>query len=419
MRTLFYLYNMSDKSSNPFAGFANIAGGISGITGALGGIGSLLFGSSMQRKAMRYQQKLQMELMQKQQEYSRENSLTDYERQRTMLTDTAALQKQGLRDAGINVASLSGGFAPVASTPSTTSPGTPSVPSLPDPVQMLLGATSQIQGSLSNLAQNRIANAQAEQLELQNKITKDSLPELTSGSKGRGLKDYVEGKKAGALMSSDVQKGKDEAGITANELWKSENESAYASVNAYNTANTMLAQALQAKELYEKAKLDKSMRSEELQLFKDSYEYSLAAAKQNVVNLKKQGVVLDTQAEANKASAESSRASAAAALANKNLLDKKAIAQDIENSINGNPKVKEAARQRLINLARQAGPQNFSEYAWSVFNDDKATTAQKWKATGALLLSFFGEAIGTAASSAGKAAGTAAGNVAGLKYLVP
>lgn len=406
-------------NSNPFSGFSNIAGGISGITGALGGIGSLLFGSSMQRKAMRYQQKLQMELMQKQQEYARENSLTDYERQRAMLTDSASLQKQGLRDAGINVASLSGGFAPVASTPSTSSPGTPSAPSSPDPVQMLLGATSQIQNSLSNLSQNRIANAQAEQLELANQITKDSLPELTSGSKGRGLKDYVEGKKAGALLPSDVQKGKAESDITSNDLWKSNNESAYASVNAYNTANTMLAQALQAKELYEKAKLDKSMLAEELQLFKDSYEYSLAAAKQNVVNLKKQGVVLDTQADANKASAEASRASAAQSLANKNLLDKKAIAQDIENSINGNPKVKEAARQRLINIARQAGPQNFSEYAWSVFNDDKATTSQKWKATGALLLSFFGSAIGSAASSAGKAAGNAAGNAAALNAIVP
>lgn len=145
MCTLLIFCNMADKSSNPFAGFANIAGGISGITGALGGIGSLLFGSSMQRKAMRYQHKLQLELMQKQQDYARENSLTDYERQRTMLTDSAALQKQGLRDAGINVASLSGGFAPVASTPSTSSPGTPSAPTPPDPVQMLLGATSQIQ----------------------------------------------------------------------------------------------------------------------------------------------------------------------------------------------------------------------------------------------------------------------------------
>lgn len=419
MCTLFIFKIMADKPSNPFAGFANIAGGISGITGALGGIGSLLFGSSMQRKAMRYQQKLQMELMQKQQEYARENSLTDYERQRTMLTDSASLQKQGLRDAGINVASLSGGFAPVSSTPSTSSPGTPSAPAPPDPVQMLLGATSQIQGSLSNLSQNRLAAAEAEKLELANKITKDSLVEQTSGAKGRGLKDYAEGKKAGALMPSEVQKGKDEAQIIANDLWKSNNDAAYASVNAYNTANTMLAQALQAKELYEKAKLDKSMRAEELQLFKDSYEYSLAAAKQNVVNLKKQGVVLDTQAEANIASAEASRANAAQSLANKNLLDKKSIAQDIENSINGSPKVMEAARQRLINLARQAGPQNFSEYAWSVFNDEKATIAQKWKATGALLLSFFGSVIGTAASSAGKAAGTAAGNVAALKAMVP
>lgn len=396
---------------------SSAAPGLNAVSGIAGGLVSALTGSHNQRKMARYQQKLQMELNEQQQKFARQNAQTDYERQRALVRDNASLERQGRMNAGLSLAGDFGNGSANASP--TSSPSAGSAPSISDPNTSLLSGISQIQASVNSLIQNRAANAGAEAQELQNDITKQALTEKIFGAKGEGLKAGVEGKKAGALLISDVQKGKDEASITANNLWTSNNDAAYASANAFNNANALLSQSLQAKELYEKAKLDKDMTKEQLQLFKDTYEYSVQAAKQNVDNLKKQGVVLDTQAEANKASASQSYANAAAALANKRLLDKKAIAHDIENSINGNPKVKEAARQRLINLARQTGPQNFGEYAWSVFNDDNATTSQKWKATGALLLSFFGGVINTASSSAGKAAGTVAGQAAALNAIVP
>lgn len=281
--------------------FSSGASAASSAVGAVGGVASLLFGASQQRKAARYQQRLQMELNEQQQRFARANALTDYQRQRELTHDTALLEKQGRQAAGLSTAGDFGSGP--ATVNSTAAPSAGSAPSLPDPVSTINTGISQIQSSANSFIQNRAAMANAEAQELQNDITKHALAEKIFGAKGEGLKAGVEGKKAGALLPSDVQKGKDEAQIVANDLWKSNNDAAYASVNAFNNANALLSQALQAKELYEKAKLDKDMRGEELQLFKDSYDYALAAAKQNVVNLKKQGVVLDSQANANNESA--------------------------------------------------------------------------------------------------------------------
>lgn len=389
--------------------FSTGASAASSAVGALGGVSSLLFGASQQRKAARYQQKLQMELNEQQQRFARANALADYQRQRELTHDTALLEKQGRQAAGLSTAGDFGSGP--ATVNSTASPSAGSAPSLPDPNTSILAGISQLQSSANSFVQNRAAMANAEAQELQNDITKHALAEKIIGAKGDGLKAGLEAKKAGTLFSSEIQKGKDEASITANELWKSNNDAAYASVNAFNNASTMLSQMLQAKVLLDKAKLDKSLSAGELQLFEDTYKYSVESAKQNVVNLKKQGVVLDTQADANKASASASRANA-------NLLNKKAVAQDIENAVNGNPKVKEAARTRLLNIARESGPQGWSEYAWSVFNDPHSTTGQKWKAVGALVLDRLEKMLGAASSAAGKAAGATAGQAAALNAIV-
>lgn len=284
------------------------ASAASSAAGAIGGISSLLFGASQQRKAARYQQKLQMELNEQQQRFARTNALTDYQRQRELIHDNAQLEKQGRQAAGLSTA---GDFG---SSPSSVSPisapSAGSAPSLPDPNASMLAGVSQIQASANSLIQNRAAMANAESQELQNDITKKALSEKVYGAKGEGLKAGAEGKKAVALLPSDVQQGKDDAVIKSNERWKSENDSAYYSANAMSNANTLLSQSLAAHELYEKAKADKSMSDEQLQLFKDTYEFSVQAAKQNVENLRKQGAAIDASADASRASASASRAQA-------------------------------------------------------------------------------------------------------------
>lgn len=84
------------------------------------------------------------------------------------------------------------------------------------------------------------------------------------------------------------------------------------------------------------------------------------------------------------------------------LTDSQTLAQDIENAVNGNDEVQDAARKSLINRAKEAGPQSFGEYAWSVINNPNATIGQKWKAAGASILGFFERSIGGASETAAR-----------------
>lgn len=274
--------------------------------GAIGGAASLLFGGSMQRKQAKYQAELQMKLNEQQQQFARENALTAYNRQRALTKDTALLQKVGQQQAGLSTAGDFGSSA--ASVSPIAPPSAGSAPSLPDPNASMLAGIQAIQASANSLVQNRAAQAQAEGQELQNEILKKALPQKVAGAQGEGMTKYAEGKKATATLPTDIQQKKDEATLTTNELWKSENDAAYASSNAFNTASTTLQQALQARELYLKAKADKSMREEELNLFRDTYQFAFDAAQQNVINLRKQGNLFDAQAYASRKQGEYSEA---------------------------------------------------------------------------------------------------------------
>lgn len=282
------------------------ASAASSAVGAVGGVASLLSGGSLQRKQARYQMRLQQQLNAQQQQYARENAATAYQRQRDLTRDTALLQKTGQQQAGLSTAGDFGGSA--ASVSPIAPPSAGSAPSLPDPNASMLAGIQAIQASANSLVQNRTAQAQAEGLELQNDIMRKSLPQKVAGAQGEGMTKYAEGKKATATLPTDIQQSKDTAKLTNNELWKSENDAAFASANAFNNANTLLAQSLEAHELYEKAKQDKSMSAEQLQLFKDTYDFAVQSARQNVINLKKQGALLDAQAFASRKQGEYSEA---------------------------------------------------------------------------------------------------------------
>lgn len=286
--------------------FSTGASAASSAVGAVGGVASLLFGGSQQRKQARYQMRLQQQLNAQQQQYARENAATAYQRQRDLTRDTALLQKTGQQQAGLSTAGDFGGSA--ASVSPIAPPSAGSAPSLPDPNVSMLAGIQAIQASANSLVQNRTAQAQAEGLELQNDIMRQSLPQKVAGAQGEGMTKYAEGKKATATLPTDIQQSKDTAMLTNNELWKSENDAAFASANAFNNANTLLAQSLQAHELYEKAKQDKSMSAEQLQLFKDTYDFAVQSARQNVINLKKQGALFDAQAFASRKQGEYSEA---------------------------------------------------------------------------------------------------------------
>lgn len=91
--------------------------------------------------------------------------------QRAMVQDSAMLQKNGLKRAGLSVASLNGGFSP-ANAP------TASLPNLTSDAQMAESRTSAV-SSLAGLLQNApIAEAQKEALQSQRDLNKAQLPKI-------------------------------------------------------------------------------------------------------------------------------------------------------------------------------------------------------------------------------------------------
>lgn len=91
--------------------------------------------------------------------------------QRAMIQDSAMLQKNGLKRAGLSVASLNGGFSP-ANAP------TASLPNLTSDAQMAESRTSAV-SSLAGLLQNApITEAQKEALESQRDLNKAQLPKI-------------------------------------------------------------------------------------------------------------------------------------------------------------------------------------------------------------------------------------------------
>lgn len=91
--------------------------------------------------------------------------------QRAMIQDSAMLQKNGLKRAGLSVASLNGGFSP-ANAP------TASLPNLTSDAQMSESRTAAV-SSLAGLLQNApIAEAQKEALQSQRDLNKAQLPKI-------------------------------------------------------------------------------------------------------------------------------------------------------------------------------------------------------------------------------------------------
>lgn len=91
--------------------------------------------------------------------------------QRSMIQDSAMLQKNGLKRAGLSVASLNGSFSP-ANAP------TASLPNLTSDAQMAESRTAAV-SSLSGLLQNApIAEAQKEALQSQRDLNKAQLPKI-------------------------------------------------------------------------------------------------------------------------------------------------------------------------------------------------------------------------------------------------
>lgn len=121
--------------------------------------------------------------------------------QRSIIQDSATLQKNGLKRAGLSVASLNGSFSP-ANTP------TASLPSLSTDSQMAESRTSAV-SSLAGLLQNSpIAEAQKEALDSQRDLNKAQLPKIAEEKQNiaNANQYFIESKdKMLATLDADLQ----------------------------------------------------------------------------------------------------------------------------------------------------------------------------------------------------------------------
>lgn len=284
------------------------ASAASGIVGAVGGLGSLIFGNSRQKSMARYQQKLQMQLNEQQQQYARENAQTDYDRQRALVRDNASLEKAGRQAAGLSTAGDFGSGS--ASVSPISAPSAGSAPTMPDPNASMLAGIQTVQASANSLVQNRALELSNEHQELENAALREALPDYTQGIIGEGKSAAAKGEVDSASVDADRSKRSSESITAGNEAYTSEVNASYASTKAFAETQILLQNVLSAKALLRKAENEADLKGEELQLFRDSYQYSLDAAKQNAINLKKQGKAIDASANASNAAANASNAAA-------------------------------------------------------------------------------------------------------------
>ncbi len=303
-----------------------------------------------------------------------QNALVAYNRQRQLMGDAALLQKQGMLKAGYNTAFGSNGSVMNAGTPSSSNVGLGSSESkMPNSFQTLLDAknvesTAKVADSNSKLLDSKKVG---QDIDNDYKVA-NAVADLSN--KAADTRDKNAKARANELANGLLSKYGDR--LKAAETGKAESdESAAADNAALVSINRQIAQSTRP---------DKEALAHEL-----------------VENAKKEGKLLDAQVvtENGKVFVQQSEifknnAAAAVSWAQSNLADSQKIAQDIQNAINSDDRVVKAAVTRLINAAREAGPQSFSEYAWSVFNDPNATLGQKWKAGFASILGWVERSLG-------------------------
>lgn len=335
-----------------------------GLLSALGGAVGSFAGGAMDYK---YQKKL----MARQNRYNQENASIAYGRQRELTEDQAYLSQLGKLKAGVNTA-----FGTDGNVTSSANVDQASPVSVPSP----LGMGQQLSTSLRSFMQDSLVNAQRKNVDADTDAK--NIDNAT-----RAVKNALEiGKQKQDIGVSMLNYAKDAFKFAVDKQYYNRQQAAQTDEMEQNAKR---AEALQQVEAIN-AKFAEAKTEADINILKQQFE-----------NLKKVYDLTDAQIVTEKgkprvqlSEIRKNNASASASWAQANLSDSQKLAQDIQNGINSDDRVVKAAVTRLINAAREAGPQSFSEYAWSVFNDPNATLGQKWKAGFASILGWVERSLG-------------------------
>lgn len=151
-----------------------IIGLIGSLAAGAASVGTSIYNANKSEQLVGKQFEQQKELNAQSQEYYKQNSATQYLRQRELTQDAPLLNKSGMQKAGLSTVNMQGGNS-VASPAEGTAPSSGSAPSYSSVTQALSGLTSSL-GSLgvslseipSIMYDQKIKKAQATQLEIDN-----------------------------------------------------------------------------------------------------------------------------------------------------------------------------------------------------------------------------------------------------------
>lgn len=171
--------------------FSGLLGGIGKIGSAITGIGAIkdgvfsLFGGdtseTQQAKKLAQQQfQMQQALNQQQNEFAKQNSLLDYQRQRELTRDTPSLQQEGKLQAGVNPATSDGSVAAAASVNPTSAPSAGSAPTID--VASLTNASTQ-RAQMFNALLSNTADIERVKEDTRGKRIQNDLDELAFDDK--------------------------------------------------------------------------------------------------------------------------------------------------------------------------------------------------------------------------------------------
>lgn len=339
-------------------------GFLDGLAPALGSVGGSFLGGLMDASN-------QESFMEKQDKINKENATIAYNRQRELTQDQALLHKRGMEQAGYNTAFGSNGNVTTSANVDQASPV-----SVPSPQ----GYGQQLSTAFGSFLQNSLVNAQRKNVDADTDAK--NIDNAT-----RAVKNALEiGKQKQDIGVSMLNYAKDAFKFAVDKQYYNRQQAAQTDEMEQNAKR---AEALQQIEAIN-AKFAEAKTEADINILKQQFE-----------NLKKVYDLTDAQIVTEKgkprvqlSEIRKNNASASASWAQANLSDSQKLAQDIQNAINSDDRVVKAAVTRLINAAREAGPQSFSEYAWSVFNDPNATLGQKWKAGFASILGWVERSLG-------------------------
>lgn len=371
-----------DSLSNVASGATSvgaIGSAVSGVAGLLG------FGRNDQKQQVKYQKVL----MDYQNKINQQNALLDYERQRQLTYDNPSLLKQGLKAAGINSAFGNGSSVAGASSVNPVSPSSP--PSaLPTQSQVDSQYSQMVNDSasaLSNLALQRsqigLINEQAENQRMRNlsQVQRDiaDLRERAANAKSLEIRNKYE------QQLKEVESRYYEMNAK-NKAWIIENDSVMADLQSYYYGDMETAKL-------ENLRADYLNKSEDTNLKKTEREF-----------YKYRASLIDSQILANRASAADSMSHVGVNNSQAALNLSQADLNKVEYYINNATKDDVIKAAQLA--AKERGPQSFSDYSWSVFNDwDNASDGAKWRASLSLIPVILGTALGGGVSSASSAYG--------------